>query len=245
MPTAAKAYAKSGTDMTVILPSRVRYSRPFNFPNWTQMRLGMFFSNVAAADDNGAGVTETVGVATYLDWFTFGINKADKTLPGAAGSLFLGAGHSSDQVSNNNTNTGWMFASWVSALGVYGATRVGGTYSVPAAYSLSGPQYPSPVGADAYAGFFALELIISNRGTAAQTVTMYSALSASVAGHDMSDTALRIAIMNATYAGNRTVAWNDGAAARDIPTCAWVRLPFINNRIRISNLMPIHVVPGA
>ena len=54
MPTAAKAYAKSGTDMTVILPSRVRYSRPFNFPNWTQMRLGMFFSNVAAADDNGA-----------------------------------------------------------------------------------------------------------------------------------------------------------------------------------------------
>ncbi len=99
--------------------------------------------------------------------------------------------------------------------------------------------FPTDVtGAADYCGFFAVKLVITDRGLVTQQVTIGSASTKTISGSDYSTAALRLLINNASY-GSRVIDWNDGAAAYAIPDAFYVRMPFYNNRIRISAMRAI------
>ena len=237
----AEIYLKSAEN-TLILEPRESVKRPFDFGAWTEMRMGVFFSGIASVGDNTNAAAETVVLVSNLDYLTFGIKDTSAYLPGSTGSLFLGA-----VTPVNATSAGVYSGLYLSsssgianlaACGSYDATFVLGT----SASMIDCPQCPNTIsGTTAYCGFYAVKFVISNIGAATQSVAISSAYANSVAGSDYSIAALRTAINNATYGAAKTVAWNTGAVASAIPTCAWIRLPFYNNRIRISSICLIKI----
>lgn len=206
--------------------------------------MGILYGAVAASGDNTAASSESVTISTVADIIAFGIkDSATSALPGQTGSLFLGVTSANGTVSNT-FGTGTGFSSnqgnpmTLSATGYAGVTKIGGTNSE----STAGMDYPTDTSvSSSYNGFFALKFVINNLGLSSQTVTISNAHSTPVSGTDYSAGALRTLINNGTYTNARTIAWNDGAAARDIPDACWIRMPFYSNRIRLSQPAPMLV----
>lgn len=241
----ATIYQKTVSDKTCILAPREFTLHPFDFQNWTEMRLGIYFGGVTSGGDNTMSTAETVTLSSSADRVCFGIkNSSTNDIPGVAGSLFLGSmtgtGLSSDipgGIEFGTTGT----SNSLSAGGYDGTTLVGGTTSQ---YLLDDMKFPTDTSlATGYNGFYAVKFVITNRGTASQSVAISSATTRTVAGTDYSAQALRLLINNATYNASQSVAWNTGAAARDIPDAIYIRMPFYSNRIRISAIRAIRYAP--
>lgn len=235
-------YPKAVGDKTLVLSARQGLSRVPNFsPDWTEARIAMFYSGITAADYNTTAIAETVAYSGRQDYISFGLkNSDDPALPGLADSLFLGA---TNQVGANSvSNTVGFYSSTsgtLSAAGFVGTTLVGGTGSEALAGSDSGLQYPAANGASSYCGFYALKFVIADRGLVTQTVAISAAVTSPMTGTDFSETALLTKMTSATFGTVRTLDWNDGVVAYDIPDAFWIRLPFFNNRIRISAMRAI------
>lgn len=229
------------TDKTTVLSPREGACRKFNFgDDWTEMRLGMFCVAVAASGSNVNNIAESMVPPTLTDHVTFGIKDDSQTYPGQLGSLFLGLrdGDAAFIESNVNTGIGASGGQW-RPVGYYGTTEVLG--AAGAGSNRMGAATASA--ASAYNGFIAVKIVINNRGLSSQTVTMSYSTATDVAGTDYSPTALRTLLNNATYTALATIAWNDGAAARAIPDCIWVRTPLFLNSIRISCVRAIRYAP--
>ncbi len=238
----ATIYQKTVTDKTCILSPREYILRPFDFgTDWTEVRIGAYFSGVAASGDNTDSAAESLAVASASDRVAFGIkDSATSDLPGFGTALFLGA---VSETGSNAYCSGSYFASFaadrLAAAGYHETTLVNGSSSLAAAM-----DYPaSASGASAYCGFFALKFVISNLGAASQSVAISATRTASVSGTDYSATALQLLMNNNTYQSPVTVAWNDGAIARTIPDAFYCRMPFYSNRIRLSAIRCIRYAP--
>jgi hypothetical protein len=235
-------YQKTVTDKTCILSPREYILRPFDFgTDWTEVRVGMYFSGIAASGDNTDSAAEQVTLSSASDRVAFGIkDSATSDLPGFGAALFLGC---VSETGSNAYCSGTYFASFaasrVAAAGYHETTLVNGSSSLTAALT-----YPaSASGATGYAGFFALKFVISNRGTSSQSVAISATTTGTVAGTDYSATALQLLMNNNTYQSPVTVAWNDGAIARTIPDAFYCRMPFYSNRIRLSAIRCIRYAP--
>src|SRR6185295_12936624 len=96
--------------------------------DWTEARIGMFFSGVAAHEENAAPPDETLAVSDESDYVTFGLKDANSYfLPGEAGGLFLGirsTGSTSKNLAPASGASGWFADSSgdCSAVGYAGAT---------------------------------------------------------------------------------------------------------------------------
>lgn len=235
----ATIYQKIATDKQLILDPREGYLRQFSFTGWTELRLGIYFSGVAASGDNTASVSEDVTYNTYADKIYFGIKNSDTVdLPGHAAASFLGLTTQSGGYSSCN---GQDFFSQATTHIVAGAYHLGTLINGASGDDVgSGFMYPTDVtGASGYNGFIAVKFVITNLGTSSQTVTISKAGTQTVTGTDYSSSALRTAMNSATYGTTKAIAWNDGASAYTIPDGFFIRMPFYNNRIRISALRAI------
>ncbi len=233
-------YQKTASDKTNILAPREYFLRPFDFQDWTEMRFGLFFGGVTAGGDNTQSVSESVAQATVADKITVGLKNSDTNdLPGQAGSLFIGAMSFGGEADCDNQFYSNVGGSQLSAGAFAGTSLIGGSVS-----NINQLAYPANVAlTSAYNGFWAIKFVINNLGLSTQSVTISTNQVTTVAGTDYSASALRTLINNAVYAGGATLAWNDGAAARVIPDAVWIRLPFYNNRIRISCMMGVRYAP--
>ncbi len=231
------------TDKTTVLAPREGACRKFNFgTDWTEIRVGMFCSAIAATGSNNVNVAETLVPAGITDYITFGIKDDSQTYPGQVGSTFLGVRSGTVNVASTPPNGfyGTSAANWLST-GYYGATMVqNATGMGPSTYIGGGATASAATG---YCGFFACKIVITNRGLSSQTVAMSIAHEEIVAGADYSASALRTAINNTAYGTAQSIAWNDGAAARAIPDCFWVRVPLYNNALRLSCIRAIRYAP--
>lgn len=238
-------YDKEGTP-TAILAVREfqRASLTAQLGNdWTEVRIGMYFTGVGAHDDNLAPANESVAVSDVSDYVTFGIKDAGSyALPGETGGYFIGirSTGTTSRMSSPVLATGWFADTGeeCSAVGYAGATLIDG--GVIANGSL---RFPDPEPATGCNGFYCVKFTVNSRGTSSQSVTMSIARSDQVDGSDYGKAALYQAINNSTYGATRTVAWNTGAAARTLPDAAWVRIPFYNGRIRIQEIMTVKISP--
>lgn len=243
----ANIYTKL-TDKTLILAPREALLRQFNFgTDWTEMRMGFFASGVTDSGDNTPVTVESLAASNASNRMAIGIKDSGLDLPGYGSSLFLGALTGTASTTASLDGSGPRFycpgstGNALSAAGYYGTTLVGGTATTDALANDVGLGVASA--ASAYNGVFLLKFVINNRGLSSQTVTMSTYTTDGVAGTDYSATALRTRLNNETYAGAKTIAWNDGAAARDIPDCIFVRLPLFSNRLRISAIRAIRYAP--
>ena len=233
-------YQKTASDKTCILNTRQALLRQFDFGAWTQIRLGFFFSGVTAAGDDTNSVNESVSLSNPLDRIMFGIKNSDNnTFPGYAGSSFIGTsnrtGYASDCNGNSFNQAG---GAVLTAVAFDGATLIGGGAGEILSYAMEwGGSSGSATG---YCGFYGVQLIIANIGTATQTVAIRNTRTSAIAGADYSESALRTYLNNGPWSGTQVVlAWNDGVAARSIPNGFFIYLPFFLNRIRLSAMMAV------
>ncbi len=232
------------TDKTLVLAPREGLLRKFNFgTDWTEMRVGIFCTAVAATGSNDDNVAETLNSGILTDHVTFGIKDDSQTLPGQAGSLFLGVRDSDPDVYSTAPAGGiGQFGGAYRPVGYHGTTEVLG-----AANSGSGTKNLGAAQASvssAYCSFTCVKIVISNLGLSTQSATMSLSTAQSVAGTDYSANNLR-SMMNAASFGTplASIAWNDGVAARAIPDCYWIRAPLYNNTLRISAIRAIRYAP--
>lgn len=244
----ATIYQKTVSDKTCILAPREFLLRPFDFgDDWTEMRLGAYFCGVTSGADDTTSVAETVALTTDADRIYFGIkDSATNDLPGFGDALFLGATTRNANGSNitagspNNFRTAVVSGGDLSAAGFHETTVVGGGASETLSEIMN---FPAASGASAYCGFFVVKFVISNRGTSSQSFAISAESTSTISGTDYSASALRLLINNATFSAAATIAWNDGAVARDIPDAVFIRMPFYNNRIRLSCIRAIRYAP--
>lgn len=212
--------------------------------DWTEARVGMFFSGVDAHEDNLAPSDELVTVSDVSDYATFGLkDAATYYLPGEAGGLFVGirsTGTTSKVRGPSLGADGWFADSneECSAVGYAGATLIDG--GVIANGSM---RFPDPEPETAYSGFYCVKFVVNSRGASNQSVTMSIARSGEVAGADYGKSALYQAINNSTFGVGKNVEWNNGGVARALPDAAYVRIPFYNARIRIQEIMAVKISP--
>ena len=230
----AEIYAKSGEN-TLILEPREYMLRQFNFGDWTELRMGMYFGCISAASANANVASESVTLVSAVDRLCFGIKDSSTSyIPGQVGASFLGITTMSPTGNGTAIGTGSLRSiggNNFAVVGLTDGTATGGTTTQVCV----GMDFPSDVtGATAYNGFVALKFVVANLGLSSQTVTISGVSTNSISGSDYSATALRALLNGATYTNPSTIAWNTGAAAKDIPNCWFLRLPFLNNRIRIS-----------
>lgn len=237
----ASIYQKTASDKTCILAPREFILRPFDFGAWTEMRIGFYYSGIAASGDNTNSASETVALSSYSDRITVGLkDSATNDLPGYGDALFLGG---VTQTAASSECNGSAFHS--SGLGVLGAAGFHETTLVNGSSSLGfGFDYPaSASGATGYCGFAALKFVIADLGLSSQAVTISGVTTTPITGTDYSAAALQLLINNSTYGSGVSVAWNDGAIARTIPDAIFLRMPFYNNRIRLSAMFASRYAP--
>lgn len=232
------------TDKTTVLAPREGACRKFNFgTDWTEVRVGMFCSPIAATGSNDVNVVELMVPSGITDYITFGIKDDSQTYPGQVGSTFLGIRSAGPNVESGTAGIQGFYgggASWLTT-GYYGATMVQNAGSLGSSPYFGGTVLANA--ATAYCGFIAIKIVITDRGLSTQSVAVSIAYSNSVAGADYSATALRTAINNTAYGTAESIAWNDGASARVIPDCVWVRVPLYLNALRISAIRAIRYAP--
>ena len=248
----AQWYDKSG-DMSLVLDTRQAAWRiPGLSANaWTECRIGMFCSATAASDPNTAYSDETLNDATPYGYFMFGLKNSDdpETLPGQTGCSFWGMG------SRTGYNTRIVASTGVFSTLYGGGPSDGNDYLVSedATVTVSGanPSWgPVPnlgiasaiTGATGYARFLGVRMVISNRGTATQSVQFYGLSGSAVT--DTSEAALRTVLTNFSGASTGpSLAANTGAAAYDVPDAVFVRIPLLTVNLRIHNIMAMQSAP--
>lgn len=231
-------YQKIATDKTLILSPREGILRAFDFGAWTEMRIGIFYSGVTSGGDNTQSVAEVVALSSPADRLAFGIKNSDTDdLPGEAGGTFLGASNSTGNGSECN-GVGFFSqgAGAVVACAFNGATLVdGGAIADTLGNYL---LYPANVSAATqYCGFSGLKLTVTDLGLSSQTVGLSFSNTQNVPGDTYGIGPLRTYLNNSSYGTVRTMTWNDGAAAYDLPDAFFLRMPFYNNRIRVSAMI--------
>lgn len=233
------------TDMVQVLEPREAYERPPNFTTWSEVRMGMFYTVVPSASYNTYSTSETIAYSSYLDRLCFGLSNGSGLAPGAIGSQFVGwmtnqaAGATTTNTSNNATNgvlAGTNAMKWASSndATILTSANIGLGYGANVNYA--------PYSASNYASFIGLKLTVQNAGLATQTITAQMSDVGDGSGPgvgpfaDVSLANLRTQLTNASYAAGQVLTWNAGGVALPIPYYWFIRLPFLNNRIRVSSM---------
>ncbi len=235
----AEIYTKL-TENTLILAPREMVVRPFNFGAWTEIRLGILATMVTSAGNDSNAVSETVAIASALDYYGFGIKTDNTILPRVAGADFIGMQNITAASSAYTSGTPGNVQSASNPRGVIAA----GASVIDEATNLDQMDLPQAAGASGYCGFYGLRIVIGNAGLSTQTVTIGAARRSTVSGTDYSNSVLRSNILSGGSTGytmGTAKAWNTGVAARALPDAFYLRMPFYNARMRLSAMGMIKV----
>lgn len=230
-------------DKVLVLEPREVFQRKLDLGVWNEVRIGMYWGSGANATLTSSFVGETLVQATRMDILEIGLkDSATSIMPGYSGSYFIGLamtgsvntevqqtfGTDSKYAVTTGNNNYW-------GMGFYGTSSYGG------AQNLVAPEFVIPTSAN-YSGFYGLRIVLNNRGTSSQTVSVYASMTKSITASSTnyySSYYLHQQMQNATYGTVSTNVWNDGGAALPIPDSLWIRIPYYFNRPRISNLSVI------
>lgn len=205
--------------------------RAFDLSLWSEIRLGIFFGGVTSGDENTQAVAEVVPQVTAADRICFGIkNSSTLDLPGLTGGRFLGVSNQTGQQSQCNINEFYSNT----PVGFNGVALYDTTILGSGGVILPGLNFPTVTGSSTYCGAFVVQLVLHDRGLSSQNVDVNAYTDSSIAGTDYSVSALRTVMNGASFGSPSNVAWNDGSVAYDLPDAFFLRLPFYNNRIRVS-----------
>jgi hypothetical protein len=236
----ASIYTK-GSEKTTILEPQEAPLRQFGLGEWTEIRIGAFFSAIAATGPNDNAVSESLVPSLITDYLVFGIKNEGQPMPGHTGSLFLGIRSSDTNLVQAIPSAGFQDSSgtWKAVSYVDATMDLGGAVLTSVAIGQC-----NPTGGTGYCSFIGIKFVINNRGLSTQTVSISAANSSNgIAGNDYSATALRTFLNNTAYNSPVTLDWNTGAAARPIPDYFYIRSPLFNNRIRLSAVRAIRYAP--
>ena len=234
-----KVVTVNTVDQVGILYPRDAYHRRAKIGSaYLEVRMGMFFTFVPSGNDDAHCVAETIAPAGYLDWFTFGLKDSSANAPGKAGAQFIGHCWSADAVPANTNaltaNTAGQ-ASMANGGGKQLLATLNGATVISSGDSSVIMYFPVWSATNVNA-FWGMRFLVANLGLSTQTVACKGQLIAA-AQTDVSNSALRTAIYNTAYSGTeRTLNWFSGNAALPLPDYVWIRVPFNNNRLRITNL---------
>lgn len=231
------------TDKTTVLAPGEGGGRKLDFGAWTEIRYGIFCSAISAAGSDVDNTTETLVPSNVTEHVTFGLKDDDETtFPGEAGSLFIGIreGDAANVQSTINSGIGASGGAW-RPVGYHDTTEVLGS-AIPVSNRMGAATASA---ASAYCGFIGVRINITDLGLSTQSLAMRVVGENNIAGTDYSETALLTKLQNLLVDGltPQTIAWNDGAAARAIPDCLWVRSPLLSNTFRISAFRAVRYAP--
>lgn len=233
----AEIYQKLITDKALILAPREGFMRPFNLSNWTEIRMGMYFTGVSSgSNDTFAGSDETVALSSKFDRFHFGIKSDTPDLPGTLGTDFIGMTNSTNAVAMASFTLFGSNGASINNTLVSGVSK-DATFTLNGVDILRGMRFGTGVAnATTYNSFYAIKIVINNPGLSTQTVTISTTNTQDIAGSSYDTDTLNTLINNGTYTTSDAVAWNNGVTAYALPTHAFIHLPFYNYSIRISAL---------
>lgn len=247
----ATIYEKIVGDKTVILEPREAAIRiPLASSNdWTELRVGMFISHTSTGASNAAWSAESFATSTVYDRTAFGLKNSDNDdLPGVAGTSFWGYLGPNGATTDFST-AGLLRLNQVAQTTAYYVSSSGTTLNQVTATqpSITFPTTAQAQAATNFAKFFGIKYVISNRGTASQTVTMQIAQGIAGAVTDTSETALRAVLINfssqdvGTTSASMTA--NDGVSAYTVPDAFFFRWAFLQSRVRLHNVMVMQAAP--
>lgn len=241
--------ATIGGKACVVQEPREREMRQTNFgTSWNEVRIGFIGDVIGTTSDDCLAVNETITYASYLDLLCFGLINNVTSIPGQAGTNFVG------YKGNDPTNGGTMqvqanTASATGAMGQVGPSNswetfasMSGTTNLSLGYNNAATifKFPAYTSGQLSGALFGLRFVVVNKGLSNQTITLSFSTSPTLIAITpaTADTVLRSQLINATWnalnAGVTSLAWNSGGSALTLPDTWYLRLPFLNNRIRIG-----------
>ena len=228
------------TKAQVAQASHEREKRQTNVgTNWNEVRIGFIGTMIPVASDDAASVAEDVAINSYIDWACFGLISNVTLIPGQTGCNFIG--WATDPASTSNRVTSNAAGAGVVTL-VNGVTDVGGNYSsvkdvtvISKSGASGAPRFGFPIyAADGRGGFFALKLVVANKGLSNQTVTVSCCAdnTSRVTTPLNAKSTLRTLLTSGTYTNPVALNWFAGGVAIPLPDTWFLRMPFLNNRVR-------------
>ena len=212
-----------GNEDCIIMEPRGAYIQETGLPsNWTHVKIGMLYSLVGLAGDNVDGVREAVTYSNFPDMFMFGLTNGTGSV-GDVDNRFLGITSNHTTVATWDTNEGALrdtTSLFSTGDGITSGPCSSGTDTMSASTAAASAtiSFAAFIGIDMYykgTSWFECKLIYNVPGQS-----------------DVSLTNLRNLLV-ATPTTGTLVSTGVGVGTSSDLTYFFVRMPYLNNRLRI------------
>lgn len=241
------------TENNLLLDPRESFYRPFNFGEWTDLRIGMLFRLVSTTSDSSSIITETVGANSETDRFYFGIKDSGNNMPGVAGTKFIGMGTVSGSTarasSQGNPSSVLAESGSTSSDRLYFSAYSGSTFHRPI-ISLSpttAPQFSGSASGSLYNAFYGLKIELQNSGASNQRVQVTYRSINGFSGVAPGSSSAELHAHLSSHVGwtspydtftPATASWVTGIP---LPDSFFVYSPMYNNRLRLSAIQVLKI----
>ena len=230
----------------LLLEPREAFYRPFNFGEWTEMRIGMLFRLVSTASDSGSIISESITINSDSDKIYIGLKDSGSNMPGVSGTNFIGmasvtgSGTAAD-LSNSS------YAAFGDSLNSYHRlylTAFSGSNMYRAYFqenNVIAPEFSGSASGSNYNGFYGLKFTLLNSGSANQQVQVqYRRVYLTLVGSSSADLHSQL-VNNAGWTNppaSSTASWATGIP---LPNSFFVYSPLYNNRLRMAAIEAVKI----
>ena len=233
-------------EKNLLLEPREAFYRPFNFGEWTEMRIGMLFRLVSTASDSASIITESIPVNGDSDKIYIGLKDSGSNMPGVFGTNFIGMA--------SFTSSGTAPTIGMPAYSVFGdsfnsyhrlyLTAFSGSNMYRAYFqenTVIAPEFSGSASGSNYNGFYGLKFTLLNSGSANQQIQVqYRRVSTTLVVSSSADLHSQL-ITNTGWTNppaSSTASW---AAGISLPNSFFVYSPLYNNRLRMAAIEAIKI----
>lgn len=230
----------------LLLEPREAFYRPFDFGEWTEVRIGMLFRLVGTGSDSASISTESISANTDSDKIYIGLKDSGSNLPGVSGTNFIGmASFSGSAIRADIANSSYIsFGDSFNAYNRLYLTAFSGSTMYKAYFhenTVTSPEFSSSASGSNYNGFYGIKFTLLNSGSANQQVQVtYRRIYLTSVGSSSAD--LHTQLINNTGWTNppasSTASWTTGIP---LPNSFFVYSPLYNNRLRMSAIEAIKI----
>ena len=230
----------------LLLEPREAFYRPFNFGQWTEVRVGMLFRLVSTASDSASISTESISANSDSDKIYIGLKDSGSNLPGISGTNFIGMASFSGSATRSDPSNP-THATFGDSFNLYHRlylTAFSGSTIYKAYFhenTTIAPAFSSSASGSNYNGFYGVKFTLLNSGSANQQVQVtYRRVYLTAVGSSSAD--LHTQLTNNSGWTNPPAS-NTASWASDIPlpNSFFVYSPLYNNRLRMSAIEAIKI----
>lgn len=230
----------------LLLEPREAFYRPFDFGQWTEVRVGMLFRLVGTASDSASISTESISANTDSDKIYIGLKDSSSNLPGVSGTNFIGmASFSGSATRTDISNSSYIsFGDSFNAYHRLYLTAFSGSATYAAYFhenTITAPEFSSSASGSNYNGFYGIKFTLLNSGSANQQVQVtYRRVYLTSVGSSSADLHTQL-INNSGWTNppaSNTASWTTGIP---LPNSFFVYSPLYNNRLRMSAIEAIKI----